>query len=69
MKVGDLVMFVDNGSYAKWFWGHMGTVMRYTVHPTTGHKSCRVKWLKAVPYHSRLAYISDFDADKFKVCS
>lgn len=68
MKVGDLVMFTDEGTYAKWFWGQLATVERYTVHPTTGRASCRVKWIQPVLYHDRYAYISDFDAKRFEVC-
>jgi len=67
VKKGDMVMFTDKGVYSKWFFGHLATVVRYTVHPWSGNASCRVQWLQPVPYHDDHATISDFSADKFKV--
>ena len=72
MKVGDIVMFVDEGRYAKWFWGCLGTVVNYTPKGReTGKKraSCRVQWMTPVPYHGRMTSISDFSADSFEVIS
>lgn len=72
MKVGDVVMFVDEGRYAKWFWGCLATVVRYTPKGrSTGRKraSCRVRWLQPVEYHGRKTPVSDFGAEFFKVIS
>ena len=63
MKVGDLVMFIDRGTYAKWFFGKMGIVEKATPEK----RSCRVRWLKPVKYHSRLTTVSDFGWDRFEV--
>ena len=67
MKVGDLVMFVDEGTYAKYFWGQIGTVERYTQKGSDGNSHCRVRWMQPVPYHGRTTSASDFQADCFKV--
>jgi len=68
MKVGDLVMFVDEGSYAKWFYGQMATVESYTARASDGKAHCRVKWLNPVKYFDKYTCVSDFSADKFEVC-
>ena len=67
MKVGDLVVFVDEGTYAKWFFGRLGEVASYTPKRVNGRASCRVKWLQPVKYHNRYTSYSDFSADKFEV--
>jgi len=67
VKKGDMVMFTDEGSYGKWFFGQLGIVMRHTVHPTTRRESCRVEWLQPVLYHGRYTSVSDFSADMFEV--
>ena len=63
MKIGDLVMFVDEGSYAQWFHGALGIVEA----ATKGH--LRVRWCHKVTYRGRVPAISHFEADKFKVLS
>ena len=68
MKIGDIVMFVDEGSYARWFFGRFARVENYT-HKETGRSSCRVRWLEPVKYHDGFTSVSDFSADKFEVCS
>jgi len=65
MKVGDLVTFVDEGTYAKWFWGQMGIVKSCNRSSQTGELHCRVKWLKPVKYFDRFSTISDFHASYF----
>ncbi len=62
MKAGDLVMFVDEGRYAKWFYGKLGSCEKSTEKT----KSCRVRWLRPVEYHGRHTSISDFGWDMFK---
>ena len=71
MKVGDIVMFVDEGRYAKWFWGCLATVVSYTsTHPhDTRSGSCRVQWMVPVEYHGLKATISDFGENYFEVIS
>ena len=36
MKKGDLVMFIDEGTYAKWFYGQMAEVINYTIRDRDG---------------------------------
>ena len=68
MKVGDLVMFVDNGTYAKWFYGQLGIVENFTPVGSDGKSHCRVAWLNPVKYFDKFTTTSDFSADKFQVC-
>ena len=63
MKVGDLVTFVDKGTYARWFFGKMGICEI----SSPGKESCRVRWLEPVEYHGRYTSMSDFGWDKFEV--
>ena len=67
MKVGDIVMFVDKGAYAKWFFGKIGRVVKYTPLGSDGKSHCRVRWLRPVSYFDSKTTISDFCADKFEV--
>lgn len=62
MYVGDVVMFVDEGRYAKWFYGKIGIVER----STPDRKSCRVRWIEPVLYHENYTTVSDFGWDKFE---
>ena len=65
MKVGDLVMFIDEGTYAKWFFGQMGICESSKPEK----KACRVRWLQPVKYFNRYTSCSDFGWDKFEICS
>ena len=65
MKVGDKVMFKMEGSYAKWFGGHLAIVTSYKPKGSDGKAHCRVRWLQPVRYFDKYATISDFSADKF----
>ena len=69
MKVGDAVMFICTGTYAKWFFGQMAIVESYTARGADGHAHCRVRWMRPVPYFNQLATVSDFRADKFEVAN
>ena len=69
MKVNDLVMFVCEGTYAKWFFGKLAVVEKYTEKGSDGKAHCRVRWLQPVKYHDRHTSYSDFSADKFRVCN
>ena len=68
MKEGDLVMFKDTGTYAKWFFGRFAKVVSCSYN-SRGELHCRVKWLEPVKYFEMFATVSDFSADKFEVCS
>ena len=68
MKIGDIVMFVDNGRYAKWFYGKLGEVTNYTaVAKSDGLPHCAVRWLQPVEYHGRYTSKSHFKASCFEV--
>lgn len=68
MKVGDLVMFIDEGRYAKWFYGKFGVIeTSREKEKTPGEGSCRVRWLQPVKYFDSYTSYSDFGWDKFKV--
>jgi len=72
MKVGDLVMFVDEGTYAQWFYGALGLVEAATRDHLRGRcvVHLRVRWCHKVTCHGRVGpTISHFKADKFKVLS
>ncbi|MAF25883.1 hypothetical protein CL634_09960 [bacterium] len=66
MKVGDLVMFVDEGMYAKWFYGKFG-VVESSKEKIPGQGACRVRWLQPVKYFNSYTSYSDFGWDKFQV--
>ena len=68
MKTGDLVMFIDEGRYAKWFFGKFAEVLHYTPVGHDGKAHCRVKWINPVKYYNGESIISDFSADKFEIC-
>ena len=69
MKIGDVVMFVDEGRYAKWFYGQIAVIENVTNAFTSadGKTHVRVRWIQPVPYFDRFATISDFGADSFEV--
>ncbi len=56
MRAGEVVMFVDEGRYAKWFFGKIGVVEK----STPSKRSCRVRWLDPVLYHGKYTSVSDF---------
>ena len=66
MKVGDVVIFVDKGTYAKWFFGQIGVVESSRVN-SEGKRHCAVRWLQPIDYFGRSCTFSHFSADKFKV--
>ena len=67
MKVGDLVIFKDDGIYAKWFRGKIGFVSSFTARGADGNAHCRVRWIHPVLYHDRHTTTSDFAAHNFEV--
>jgi hypothetical protein len=46
MKVGDTVIFLDQGTYKRWFYGKIGTIEKIN------NSSCRVRWQSPVKYAS-----------------
>tara|TARA_E500000331_G_C16975905_1_gene591376 strand:+ start:487 stop:699 length:213 start_codon:yes stop_codon:yes gene_type:complete len=66
MKENDLVMFTDEGTYAKWFYGKLAIVQNVS-YANDGKLHCRVRWLQPVLYFDRTTSTSDFAADKFTV--
>ena len=68
MKVGDTVMFVCEGTYAKWFFGQLA-VAESVSQAQSGEWHCRVRWMQPVQYHGRYTSVSDFGVDRFKVCN
>ena len=64
-RVGDLVMFDPfAGRYAEWFGGRMAEI-ESMAYASDGKLHFRVRWLVPVPYHGRVATISDFGASNF----
>jgi len=69
MKLGDVVMFIDKGRYARWFFGQLGIIISGPSTSKTGEKHIRVEWIQPIPYHDRMATVSDFNACKFEVAN
>jgi len=65
MKIGDVVMFVDQGIYAKWFYGRMAVVESCRIRDD-GQAFCRVRWLQPVPYFDKQTTVSSFNVNKFE---
>ena len=68
MKIGDLVKFIDEGTYAKWFFYQFARVESVSYGSDGMPAHCRVKWVWPVKYGDRYTSMSDFSADKFEVC-
>ena len=66
MKVGDLVVFMDNGRYAKWFYGQMG-VVESCAYSRKGKLYCSISWLQPVKYFDSMTTNSSFPAEWFEV--
>ena len=50
MKVGDIVMFVDEGNYKEYFYGKIGKVARSNVNKS-GEQYVNVLWLHPLKYY------------------
>ena len=60
MKVGDVVMFTDEGRYKEWFYGKIGTIT------SAVGRGVSVQWLSPVTYLTmRHVTTSNFSADYF----
>ena len=66
MKVGDVVMFVDEGRYKEYFYGKIGKVARSKVNQN-GEQYINVLWLHPVKYYDSYTESSSFNANKFKL--
>ena len=70
MKVGDAVMFVDEGTYAKWFYGRLAVVEQCSaakdgvIDRAIHH--VRVRWIEPVQYFEGQSTVSDFPARYFE---
>ena len=67
MRVGDLVRYIDKGTYTQWFHGKMGLVTSYIAKGSDGKPHCRVQWLNPVKSCQRWTRSSDFPASRFEV--
>lgn len=66
MKVGDIVMFIDEGSYKEYFYGKIGKVARSNVNKS-GEQYVNVLWFHPVKYYESYTESSSFKASKFKL--
>ena len=66
MKVGDLVRFIDKGTYSEWFFCRYAKIVEKSV-DDSGSAHLRVRWVFPVKYFDRWTTMSDFRADKFEV--
>lgn len=69
MDIGNIVIFTDEGRYAKYFFGQFAEVISSSISKSTGKEHVRVKWRLPVRYFDRHSTISDFSADKFTLVS
>ncbi|MDB4337600.1 hypothetical protein OAA09_01120 [bacterium] len=67
MRPGDIVMFTDKGTYARWFYGQLAVVVNYTACGADGQAHCRVRWLQPVKYFDRFTSTSDFRCSFFSM--
>ena len=67
MRVGDLVRYIDKGTYARWFRGKVGLVTSYVAKGSDGKPHCRVQWLNPVEYYGHRTRSSDFPVTRFEV--
>jgi hypothetical protein len=70
MKVGDVVMFVDKGTYSKWFYGNLAVIENCSAAKNgeidSSKHHVRVQWMEPVQYFNRMATVSDFPAKYFE---
>lgn len=60
-------MFIDEGTYAKWFYGKLAVAESVKQSETTNKWHCRVRWVQPVKYHNSFTAVSDFGVDRFEV--
>lgn len=66
MKVGDIVMFIDEGSYKDHFYGKIGEVIRSRENKR-GIEYVNVSWSRPVKYFESYTKNSSFPATSFKL--
>ena len=66
MRPGDIVIFTDEGRYAKWFYGQLG-IAETCNYSKDGKLHCRVNWLQPVKYFNNHTTFSDFPASYFQI--
>lgn len=59
-------MFIDEGSYAQWFWGKIGELQNIRTN-SAGVDYCRVSWLNPVLYFGKYTSVSSFKLSNFEV--
>ncbi len=69
MEIGNIVMFTDEGNYAKYFFGQLAEIVSSSISKSTGKEHVRVKWQSPVRYFDSHTTISDFEANKFTLIS
>jgi hypothetical protein len=69
MEIGNIVMFTDDGTYAKYFFGQLAEVVSSSISKSSGKEHVRVKWKFPVKYFDKYSTISDFEANKFTLVS
>ncbi len=69
MDIGNIVMFTDEGRYAKYFFGQLAEVISSSISKSSGKEHVRVKWQSPVRYFDSRTTTSDFSADKFTLVS
>ena len=67
MKAGDIVMFIDEGRYAKWFYGQLGEIERDATRGQDGRMHVSVKWFRPIKYFDRTTSTSHFSTDMFRM--
>ena len=55
-------MFVDTGTYQRWFFGHLGKIVSMNEKKT----HCSVEWVQPVKYHGSHTSKSSFPVGYFK---
>ena len=66
MKVGDIVMFIGEGSYKEHFYGKFGEVVRSRTNKR-GIKYVNVAWSRPVKYFESYTTNSSFPAASLKL--
>jgi len=69
MNIGNIVMFTDEGRYAKYFFGQLAEVISSSISKSSGKEHIRVKWQLPVRYFDSHATVSAFEANKFTLIS
>ncbi len=66
MKVGDIVMFIDEGRYKEYFYGKIGEVAQARTNKR-GIEYINVSWSRPVKYFESYTKNSSFPSASFKL--